>query len=124
MSIIGRCVDGLVGKVIVMLTSIGVFIDPFFVVVATIVLIVIVITIGYRKGERGFHLWALRLGEIFVAFLLWQILFVTLRFITYAGGSAEEIWFKHTISNIAAYLIVIALLVFFEDKRPSSLDST
>ncbi len=107
-----------------MLTSIGVFIDLFFVVAATVVLIVIIITIGYRKGERGFRLWALRLGEFFVLFILWQILFVALRFITYTGGSAEEIWFKHSISNIAAYLIILGLLVFFEDKHLLSLGST
>ncbi len=100
---------------------IGVFISWPFVVIAIVVLICIVIYYGYRRGEKGLRFLTLTLGEIFVAFIAWQILFVVFRFCTYTGGSAEEILLKHSVSNIAAYLVVFVILIFFENKRASSL---
>ncbi|MGY5856468.1 MAG: hypothetical protein RTS72_07685 [Candidatus Thorarchaeota archaeon] len=103
------------------MTTIGVFISWTFVAVATGVLICLVIFYGHRRGERGFRSWALRLSEIFIAFIAWQILFVILILVTYTGGSAEEIFFKDAVCNIAAYLVVIVILIFLENKHLSSL---
>ena len=99
-----------------MLTSIGVFIDYTFVALGTLILICLVVFYGYRKEERGLQFWALRLGEIIVAFIIWQILFAVLRLYTYTGGTAEQILFKHVVSNVAAYLIVIVILIYLERK--------
>lgn len=100
-----------------MQTTFGVFISWPFVAVATVVMSILVIVYGYRRGVKGLRFLALSLGEMFVAFIAWQILFVVFRFITYTGGSAPEIILKHSLSNIAAYLTVIGLLIFFENKR-------
>jgi len=105
-----------------MLTTIGVFISWTFVAVATVVMICLVMFYGYRRGERGLRSWALILGEIFVAFTAWQILFVVFRFCVYTGGSAEQIFFKDSVSNVAAFLVVFAILIFFENKCSTALN--
>ena len=120
MNIIGRFIDGLVGKEEVMMTTYPLFISWSFVLVAIAVLIILVFYFGYRRGERGPRFFAYSLGKIALSIITWEILWLILILLTSTGGSASEIFFIITVDNIVAYLMILTVLLFVENKLTSS----
>jgi hypothetical protein len=104
----------------VTMTIIPSMISTIFFVFGTVTIVCLVLVLGYIKGGEGLRFWALRIGEMFVAIVSGQVLFMYF----YMLIATSMILLRLVVSNVSAYLIVIAVLIYIERKhsKPSTTD--
>ncbi len=93
--------------------------NPWVLLVAALILVVLVIVIGHKKGASGMRYWKISAIEVVFVFILWQLLSFPLWIVvmTYTQGSIEQRFQLVNIGNVLLYSGLFIFLLFIENRR-------
>lgn len=96
--------------------------NPWVLLVAALILVVLVIVIGRKKGASGMRYWKISAIEVIFVFILWQLLSFPLWIVvmTYTQGSIEQRFHLVNIGNVLLYSVLFIILLFIENRREIS----
>lgn len=90
------------------MTSYGPLFNLPMLIIGAIGLVIILLLIRFQDDEFNDNLWPLGfIGGL----VLWQIVAIVLRRLTYSGGTIEQIAMQETIADIVAYACVVGFFV-------------
>ena len=90
------------------MTSYGPLFNLPMLIIGAIGLVILLLLIRFQDDEFNDNMWPMA----FIASLaMWQVLALILRFLTYSGGTIEQIAMQETIADIVAYSLVVVFVV-------------